>query len=321
MGDDGSTFFWSCLVSPWYCLLTWNFKSTGWVGFIESYFDTHTHTKIPSPNLKIQNCDASCVDRSGAQPQPIASNLQASFRRKMMENGYVLLITKHQLNRHTPYFTTFINRFLGRLFTQCFWTFSSKSSFRWWIFTGGKTGKPYGFLGNIRGITTSPLRILWQLHLSILSNGMVYPLSGSYIDQILGDGDYLDLFVWWLGKKSPNGAETWWFTMVESAKNHQLNKQKTIVALSQKTIKHIVFKGNHMRDHFTTLLCPGFLDIFKIAVLQSIDLKITWPYPPWNYCWTRSSQGPALLLEQCPASGLSRPRAAEVEDWHWHLQA
>ena len=74
---------------------------------------------------------------------------------------------------------------------------------------GGKTGEPYGFLGNIRGITTSPLRILWQLHLSILSNGMVYPLSGSYIDRILGDGDYLDLFVWWLGKN-----HHWWWKMV-----------------------------------------------------------------------------------------------------------
>ena len=217
---DGSTFFWSCLVSLWF-FADMKFQ-VDWMGWVYKKLLRHTHkdtfTKSRDPELWRIFCWL-----VGAQPQPIASNLQASCSRKM--GMFCSALSTSWIEIPPTSLPLSID----------FWDDSSLNAFGHSVprvppgdesSQAGKTGEPYGFLGNIRGITTSPLRILWQLHLSILSNGMVYPLSGSYIDRILGDGDYLDLFVCWLGKKSPNGGEKWWFTMVESVKNHQLNKPK-----------------------------------------------------------------------------------------------
>lgn len=102
---DGSTFFWSCLVSLWF-FADMKFQ-VDWMGWVYRKLLRHTHkdtfTKSRDPELWRIFCWL-----VGAQPQPIASNLQASFLWKM---GMFCSSLSTSWIEIPPYFTTFINRF------------------------------------------------------------------------------------------------------------------------------------------------------------------------------------------------------------------
>ena len=79
----GVPFFWSCLVPLW-CFVDVKFQ-VDWMGWVYRKLLRHTQ-RYPhqiSRSRIVAHLLLTGQVRAGAQPQPIASNLQASFRRKM----------------------------------------------------------------------------------------------------------------------------------------------------------------------------------------------------------------------------------------------